>query len=434
MPSRHVALAMLLACAPLPAFAQGALGEGLSRVEESIDAASRSAHERVESMPVVGELARRIDISGSVLGVYWDAQDGSQVGSHSELWDARFFVDARLAEDVGVGSLALARAVGLSFEWNLYRVGQRDEDIGDAYLDLQGIADSSWLNLQLGRFQLPVGENYLRFGKAYRDNPFISNTIGGTWWWDEGVRLHGSDAASRFGYVASFTNGENDRDFGLEHGDQATLKLWLKPAAWLHLSASALVGGRQPAGSSGSLWLGESWALPLGAITFLPSFDHGRPVPDAPGLDGSSYFGADAVLSHPAGARLWLSFGQAEIDSVGGDRPDRRIDTWLAELVLEGRLLSPELRAFWLALRANGLGTYERDEGEVLDFGYAFRFGYNMRELEAYSVGLGWRLTKWVTLRLEYTHQEIGLVRGARAACGSPDGASYFGTALGFHF
>jgi hypothetical protein len=430
--SRSARLALVGLLGAAPAAGQGALGEGVARVEESIESTSRAVHERVEALPVLGELARRIDVSGSVLGVYWDEQQRSQIGRHSELWDARLFADVLLAEDLRAGSLPLARSLGASVEWNLYRLGQREEDIGDAYLEIAGVGDGSWLSLQIGRFQLPLGESYLRYGKGYRDNPFISNAVGGTWWWDEGVRLFGGDAGGRFGYVASLTNGENDRDFGLEHGDQATLKLWGKPFSWLHLSVSGLVGGRQPGEGGGSLWLGETWALPLGAITFLPSFDHGRPVPDAPGLDGSRFLGADAVLTHPAGARLWLSYGQAELDSDAA--PDRRIHTWLVELVLEGRLLSPELRAFWLALRANGLGTYDRDEGHVLDFGWAFSYGYNMRRLDACSAALGWRLTKWVTLRVEYTHQEVGLVRGANAAFGPSGGASYFGTALGFQF
>jgi hypothetical protein len=432
--SAALGIAFAVGLAAFPAAGQGAFGEGIASVEERIDGASRALHDRLQSVPVVGELDRRIDISGSVLGVYWDEQERAQLGHHTELWDARLFVDARLAEDLHAGSLPLARSVGASFEWNLYRIGYRDNDVGDAYVEIAGLGDSSWLSLQLGRFQLPVGEGYLRYGKGYRDNPFISNAIGAPWWWDEGVRAYGGDADDRFGYVASFTNGESDRDFGFDHGDQATLKLWGKPASWLYLSASALVGGRQPGEGGGSLWLGETWALPLGAITFLPSFDHGQPLPAAPGLDGSTYFGGDAVLTHPRGARLWLSYGQAEFDSEGGSRSDRRIHTWLVELVLEGRLLSPELRAFWLALRANGLGTYDRDEGEVLDFGWAFSYGYNMRRLDAYSVGLGWRLTKWVTLRVEYTYQDVALVRGADAAFGPSDRASYFGTALGFQF
>jgi hypothetical protein len=107
----------------------------------------------------------------------------------------------------------------------------------------------------------------------------------------------------------------------------------------------------------------------------------------------------------------------------------------VAELVLEGRLMSPELTPFWLALRANGLGSYDRDEGYLLDIRWGQTFGFNMRSLDAYSIALGWRLTKWVTLRMEYTLQDVELVRGARSVLGGPaDRTDYAGVAVGFQF
>jgi hypothetical protein len=432
-------LATLAAGGPQPAAAQGALGEGVARAEERVEAAGRAARERIDAVPVLGELADRIRISGSVLGVYWASESDSQVGRHSELWDARFFVDALVAKDVEAGGVRLARSLGASFEWNLYRNGDRPNDIGEAYVEVQGLGDSPWLNVQLGRFQIPVGESYLRFGKAWRDNPFISNVVGGPWWWDEGVRVHGADGRNRFGFVASWSNGESRRDFGAEGGDQATLKLWAKPTSWLHVSASALRGGRQgdeeyPARAA--LWLGETWGFAFGSASGLPSFHDGRPVPDAPGtLDHTSYVGAEAVLTHPRGARLWLSYGAWDLESDGPGLYDRRVHTWVAELVLEGRLVSPELTPFWLALRANGLGSYDRDEGYLLDIRWGQTFGFNMRSLDAYSIALGWRLTKWVTLRMEYTLQDVELVRGARSVLGGPaDRTDYAGVAVGFQF
>jgi hypothetical protein len=35
-----------------------------------------------------------------------------------------------------------------------------------------------------------------------------------------------------------------------------------------------------------------------------------------------------------------------------------------------------------------------------------------MSELEAHSLVLGWRLTRFLTLRAEYTRQRVALVRG----------------------
>ena len=124
--------------------------------------------------------------------------------------DARLFVDAELARDVEVADATVVRTIGTTLEWDLVRIGELQNQVGELYVDFQGLADSSWLNAQVGRFQIPLGENYLRFSKGYRDNPFISNTVGGPWWWDEGVRVYGQESRGRFGYVASISNGDTN--------------------------------------------------------------------------------------------------------------------------------------------------------------------------------------------------------------------------------
>jgi hypothetical protein len=435
-----LALAASLAGAA-SANAQGIVGEGSAYLERRVDALGADLGRRLAAFsPTLAEIARRVDVSGHVSGVWFDAERDSQVfGERRQIFDARLFVDVLVAENLGPGEAVWLRSAALSFEWNLIRVGDKDDDVGETYLELQGLGDSSWLNAQLGRFQIPVGEAYLRYSRGARDNPFLSNAVAGAWWWDEGVKLYGSDARGRFGYVASLTNGETPRDFGLDGGDQYTLKLFANPASWLHLSASALYSGGM--GDDGdpaqaALWLGESWATGFGANSRAPNWVDGALVPDGPGhLDSTLYLGADAVLTHPRGARLWLSYGSYEIDSSGPGLYDRRLHGWLAELVLEGRLASPELRAFYLALRANGVGTYDAGEGYLLDIRTTYPLGYNLRSLDAYSVALGWRLTRWTTLKVEYTHQRFSLVRGARGALGdAADDTDFLGAELAVFF
>jgi hypothetical protein len=133
--------------------------------------------------------------------------------------------------------------------------------------------------------------------------------------------------------------------------------------------------------------------------------------------------------------RLWLAYGYYDIDSDGPGLYDRSLQYWVAELILRGGSVSPALQPLYLALRANALGTYDRGEGYLLDFRYGSSLGYNMEALTAYSVAVGWKLTKYATLRGEYTLQDIDLVRGAspemRAAA---DDSDYFGFELGIHF
>ncbi len=359
----------------------------------------------------------RLRLSGSAnTGYFHGAKDGFFPGSSFDVWDARLFLEADLGRDVRVAERRVLRDMGLVFEWDLVRLGELQNEIGDLYVDLRGLADSGWLNLQAGRFQIPVGENYLRFGRGYASNPFVTNPVGGPWWWDEGLRLYGSSPEDRLGYVASVTDGETPFDEDWDSDPQATLKLFARPTEWLYLSASGLRAGRIGSSTSramGALWIGESWPRAFGSGTTVASFDDGVAIPDGPfELEGVTLVGGDVVLTFRDWIRLWLAYGQVRIDSDGPSLYDRELQYWIAELVLEGRGVSPALSPFYLGLRSSGWGTFDRDEGYLLDSRYKSTLGYNQRSLQAASMVLGWRLSALATLRAEYTLQRVALVRG----------------------
>jgi len=389
---------------------------------------------------------RRIRLSGSANLGYYDGDENSGLDEGSfEVWDARLFVDADLGRDVTLGETRLLRDVGFAFEANVVRLGRLQSDdfqaglVGEAYVDFQGIADSGWLNLQAGRFQIPVGENYLRFSRGYASNPFVSNTVGGAWWWDEGLRAYGSGLDGKLGYVASVSNGDTDFGGDADAAKQLTLKLWTEPWPWLHLSASALRTGTLGSpgeAADGALWLGETWATPVGSMSPLPTFAHGVRVADGPNeLRDTYYFGADAIVRFEDAARLWLSYGTYGLGADGPSRYDRRLHQWVAELVLEGALASSSLRPFYLGLRANGLGTYDRDEGYLLDVRQSRTIGYNARALDVYSLVLGWRISDRLTLKAEYGIVNVELVRGVTRSIESASGANdAFAVELGAQF
>lgn len=389
---------------------------------------------------------RRVRLSGSANLGYFDGDENSGFDEGSfEVWDARLFVDADLGRDVRIGDRRVLRDIGLTFEANVVRLGQLQSDdftaglVGEAYADFQGIADQAWLNLQAGRFQIPVGENYLRFSKGYASNPFVSNTVGGAWWWDEGLRAYGSVLGGKLGYVASISNGDTDFNGDVDAAKQLTLKLWTEPWPWMRLSASALrtgTLGSPDEEASGALWLGETWATPVGSMSPLPTFHDGVPVADGPNqFRETTYFGADAILDFEDAARLWLSYGAYALGADRASRYDRTLHQWVAEIVLEGALASSSLRPFYAGLRANGLGTYDHDEGYLLDVRQARSIGYNARSLEVYSLVLGWRITDWVTLKAEYGVVDVGLVRGVTRAIRSAARANdAFAVELGARF
>jgi hypothetical protein len=245
------------------------------------------------------------------------------------------------------------------------------------------------------------------------------------------VRVYGSDARKRFGYVASVSDGETPFDADSSREMQGTLKLFANPTPWLHASVSGLFGGHA---DRTALWLGETWGTPVGRMGSLPVFQDGVAVADAPGsLDSNHLLAADLILSHEKG-RIWLGGGRWSIDAEDAGY-DRDLWYWIAEAILEGRAVSPELTPFYLALRANGLGTYDSDEGYVLDIRDLGLFGYNAKALQAYSIALGWRMTRWTTLRLEYSRRYVSLVDGVPSAWNKDaGGADQLGVELGVWF
>jgi hypothetical protein len=385
-----------------------------------------------------GGWADRVQISGSAnTGWYGGRADSVIPQDAFQIWDARFFVDAELGRDVRLGETLLVRDIGMLFEWDLVRLGALQNRVGELYADFQGLGDQGWANAQVGRFQIPVGENYLRFSQGYRDNPFISNTVGGPWWWDEGVRVYGREGI--FGWVASVSDGETQFNFDPNDDKQVTLKLFADPTPWLHVSASGLRSGSMGSSSSpamGALWLGESWARAFGSGSGVDNYVGGVMVGDGPNrLKESWLAGGDVILEFPDLVRIWLAGGWYGIDSTGAHLYDRDLFYWIAEIVLEGAAAAPVLAPFYLGLRANGLGTYDSNQGYLLDSRLAGSLGYNAKSLEAYSMLLGWRLTDGVTLRAEYSIRDVNVVNGVTSAIrGNARGQDTYGVEIGVDF
>jgi hypothetical protein len=369
-----------------------------------------------------GSWADRVRLSGSANTGWYGGQENAPIGEGLGddaflIWDTRLFVEAELGRDVRVGEMDVVRDIGFLAEWNLMRLGVLENEIGELYADFQGLGGQEWANVQVGRFQIPVGESYLRFSQGAKDNPFITNTVGGPWFWDEGIRGYGR--AGNFGWVTSMSDGETDFNFDPNPGKQFTLKLFSDPTPWLHLSVSGLRSGSMGSSddrASGALWLGETWARPIGAGTTVPNYVDGVAIGDGPNkLKNSWLGGGDVILHFEDIARIWLGGGWYGIDSTGASLYDRDLFYWVAEVVLEGAVAAPALRPFYLGMRADGLGTYDENRGYLLDSRENAFLGWNSNRLQAYSVVLGWRMTDGVTLRAEYSFRDIGLVQGVDA-------------------
>jgi hypothetical protein len=107
----------------------------------------------------------------------------------------------------------------------------------------------------------------------------------------------------------------------------------------------------------------------------------------------------------------------------------------LAELVVGGELISPRWKPLFVGLRAGGLSTCDNERGYLLDRRYSSSLGYNMENMLAYTAVAGWHLGEYVTLRAEYSHRDVDLVRGAAAALPEREGnEDVYSVEVGLHF
>jgi hypothetical protein len=334
--------------------------------------------------------------------------------------------------------VTLFRDGGFAFEWNLVRVGSLANNLGEVYVDLRGLGGEESLNLEMGRFQIPFGENYLRFSKGYSSDPFVALSAPPPWFWDEGVKLWGRFLDGKASYAFAWTDGEGPLNADANGSQQLSLKLAIDPVEWLHVSASAMRTGELGNDSTpafAAVWLGEMIPRAFGAGATAPNFDHGVIVPNGPNQIRNLWIvGGDVIAKFPD-LRLWLSYGGAKLDHTGGPSLyDRNLIYWLAEGVFQLRAVSPLLSPVYLAARASGFGTYNQNEGYLLDFRYP-GVGYNMRALNVYALAVGMPIGDHLNVKAQYAFQQIALVHGVTSAIeqGAKD-ANFFGVELGVHF
>lgn len=394
--------------------------ERLEALERRVEEIEEGTSRREQVARAVENWSRYVRLSGSSDVGFFGGQENSLFDPDSFMaWDARFFVDAQLGNEVSLADHTVFRNVAFTFEWNLVRLGRLNNNVGELYIDFQNFGGWGGLSMQAGRFQIPVGEAYLLYSQGYAKRAFVSNPVGGPWWWDEGLRFYGSFSSGRFGYVASVSDGDTSFNSDSTGDKQLTLRLYAHLTPWLYLSVSGLRTGKLGNASSpasGALWLGEAWARAFGSSTAVDNYQDGAIVPDAPNVIDDTYFvGADAIVELEDKLRIWLAYGRYSI--LGSDAfYDRALQYWIAEVVLQGAWLSEVLRPFYLGGRANGLGTYDDNRGYLLDVRRGDSLGYNMASINEYSVVLGWKMLSFLRMRLEYTHSDIAVVRGVPAS------------------
>jgi len=237
----------------------------------------------------------KVRLSGEGAAGYFHSQnDGQFPNNEFRVDEAKLFVEAPIWGEVYFfGELNLFTRENL-YDYTMYA--------GEVFLDVENISrlwhQDGQLNLRLGRFDIPVGEEYLR--RDAIDNELISHSLMDLWGVDEGIALYGS-FQKKLHYIAAIQNGGGNvaRDF---NSDKAiAVRIGYDPVKPLHLSVSAMRTGALDAVDDGSseLWLGSGLVRPLGTEATTTTFDANLLQGDvALKLAGSTLRAAGGVLRY----------------------------------------------------------------------------------------------------------------------------------------
>jgi hypothetical protein len=315
-----------------------------------------------------------IILSGEAGLAFFDqARRGATPNSEFRVDEARLFLDVKLWEDIYFYT-----------ELNIIERESEDEYVymGELYVDFENIlpqAGERLLNLRVGRFYIPFGEEYLE--RHAIDNPLVSHSLSDLWGVDEGVEIYG--ALGKLRYVAAVQNGglPSLRDY---NSDKAVAgRISYQPTSWLTLSGSGMRTGNLDTANDqfSALWFGNGFfeTLAPAAKTFH-----------------ADLFEGDIKLSlsnaYVKGAGGYIRYGDS---SPARDHRD------IYYYYVEG--LYDFSEKFYTAARFSQIFA---DKGFPLvgggDFGERM-FGPLTSDLWRLSLGLGYRWTKDVITKIEYS-------------------------------
>lgn len=359
----------------------------------------------VPSMMTPANPVGTVRISGEAgLGFFSTGSTGRYPDSEFRVDDAKLFVEAQVWKDV-YGFV----------EFNLFTREINDEalHIGELYVDFENVSKlwdaDNLLNVRLGRFNIPFGEEYQLRGVI--KNPLISHSLGDLWGVDEGIEIYGSVGA--FQYVLAVQNGGHSLLHDFDPDKSVTGRISYNPRRWLRLSASAMRTGNLSAKDDllSELWIGNGFFRPLGAVATTQTFH-------------AELYELDAVARWKNG-HVAAAVGRANYDDDDTSRDNARtIDYHFVEVEqgLGEKLYSA---ARYSAMRVP-------DGYPLIGFGGFGRYFYSgllTERLERLSLGLGYRLGPPLVLKFEYAIEDGRANTGVKR-----DRENFLSTEVGLKF
>jgi hypothetical protein len=192
------------------------------------------------------DTTRAIRLSGETgLAFFSSGPDGAYPKAEFHVDEARIFLEAPVWKNVYFFT-------GLELATRESVAGT--VDAGELYADIEelfALERGQHLNLRLGRFNIPFGEEYQY--RSVMTDPLITHSVADIWGYDTGVQVYGSLSGLQYNFAVQ--NGGINRDKSL------TARIGYDPVRSLHLSASVHHTGKVDAAEDvfSQIWFGGAF-------------------------------------------------------------------------------------------------------------------------------------------------------------------------------
>jgi len=368
------------------------LQKQVQQQQETIEQLKRKVaafEERCEPEPPPREPTSlgKVHLSGEGgVAFFHTGSEGRFPSSEFRVDEAKLFIEAPIWNDVYVFG-----------EINFVTREETREQLwlGELYLDFENISQlwkrDGQLNLRVGRFDIPFGEEYLT--RDAIDNPLISHSLSDIWGVDEGVELFG--AIGKFRYVAAVQNGGYSALRDLDADKALVGRLSYDPLEWLHVSASAMRTGKLNADDDflSELWFGNGFIRSVGSLATTTTFE-------------AQVFEGDVRVRLPRG-HIQAAGGYLKYDDNDSAADNRRDVYYYYVEALHQVTDKLYAAARWSHILADD-GFPLVGHGDFTEFFY-----YQLTEdLWRLSVGLGYRFSPNLLFKAEYTLEQGTKVDG----------------------
>ena len=191
------------------------------------------------------------------VGFFHSGSEGAYAKNPFRIDEARLFVEAPIWQSV--------------FFYSELDLATREESdvqlrLGELYLDIEDFSrlwdQDRVLSLRVGRMFVPFGEEYQ--ARYAIDNPLISHSVSDLWGVDEGLELYGR--MGKVSYAVAVQNGGIADTADFTSDKSVAGRVGYDPEPWLHLSLSGMRTGQLDVNGDrmSALWFGNGFFRSLG--------------------------------------------------------------------------------------------------------------------------------------------------------------------------